>query len=178
MMADAGDEAYLLGTELDKEMVQGSDLADAVHTFLLCIQTMFCTSECLHMGYTKFMLEELQHPRAIICGGNQWVLGGGPVPHDTINRCLARLRNWTTLAAHVVRAEIPEFEAIYALHGFRLAERRLTAAQLATVADARVTAAEQAECCDSITTFCESEQRGLDAAVAYHPAGRGATLPH
>jgi hypothetical protein len=42
MTADAGCEAYFLGTELDKEMVQGSDIADAVHTFLLCIQTMFC----------------------------------------------------------------------------------------------------------------------------------------
>ena len=50
MMADAGEDGFFLGTELDKEMVQGSDLADAIDTFLRFIQTLFCKGERLHKG--------------------------------------------------------------------------------------------------------------------------------
>ncbi len=124
-LADAGQECLALVRFLDNEEFDKSALASELHRFLARVDVLFSKRECVTMksSYTRAMLNFLQRPRQLFYKNSVKVLGGpGKVSADLLDRCMARMANWTRLAKCVLRAEFPNFELLQAfgilcLHG-------------------------------------------------------------
>ena len=56
-------------------------------------------------------------------GGIPEKLGfNGPMPEHIFANCVARMKRWVVLAQETLRAEIPDFEAVYSFRIFNFAD--------------------------------------------------------
>ena len=123
MQADAGDEGIQLTRHVEAEFSDNAALTREAHTFIGKIQALFEKEGCRYTGYTFFMLEFLKKPTVLFVDREPKNLGGKSPAYmeKVIQRCLTRLKAWTTLAKTVVASEFPHFEILQA---FRVLELR------------------------------------------------------
>lgn len=130
MLADAGEETVELIRFMDEERADKVELCFHWRRFLDRVTALFVDGRgCLRSGYTGHMLDLLTTERVLYIDNKPKRVGGRAPDalQPVIDRCLARLQNWVTLARDVVAAEFPEFEALQAFSVLRLSshnERR------------------------------------------------------
>ena len=123
LLADAGDECNMLIRVMDTERMDVSAVSMNLRAFLSRIHALFVDEHCWKLGYTQYMVQQLQEPVLLLAMDGQKTLGcAAGVPVDIKRRCVQRMANWVHLARETIRAEIPEFEIIYAMRAFNLGE--------------------------------------------------------
>ena len=120
MLADAGDEGSMLVRCLDAEDIDVSAISLQVQGFLRRITTLFKDGQCFNSGYTRHVIRTLREPVLLVQDGGRVLGDPEGVPDALLERCRARLANWVDLARVTIRAELPEFEAIYAMRVLNL----------------------------------------------------------
>ncbi|CAK0807965.1 unnamed protein product, partial [Prorocentrum cordatum] len=123
LLADAGDECNMLIRVMDTERMDVSAVSMNLRAFLSRIHALFVDEHCWKLGYTQYMVQQLQEPVLLLAMDGQKTLGcAAGVPVDVKRRCVQRMANWVHLARETIRAEIREFEIIYAMRAFNLGE--------------------------------------------------------
>eukprot|EP00971_Amphidinium_carterae_P330233 6463156-Amphidinium_carterae.2 len=108
---------------VEETNLDNSVLASAVHNFLDRIVTLWEDEQCWTSGYTEHMIK-------LLVRGNMQIVAPGIEPRclggsNSVTACLKNevrqiLLNWVELARHTLRAELPEFEVVYAMRVLHL----------------------------------------------------------
>jgi hypothetical protein len=123
MMCDASMEVMALTRFADNELFDCTRLNEEIETVRNRLAGLFGNGLCVHSGATQIIIQKLRrHRRTIpLPGGGVKSLGGpGSVPQSLVDRCLARMMNYNTLANEIISAEFPACDILRALWIFNL----------------------------------------------------------
>eukprot|EP00959_Pyramimonas_sp_CCMP1952_P224167 4687058-Pyramimonas_sp.AAC.1 len=77
LLADAGDECNVLVRCMDTEAMDPSSVALNIHSFLNRVWTLFEEEQCWGVGYTAYMVNQLETPLLLLTmDGGHRTLGG------------------------------------------------------------------------------------------------------
>ncbi len=135
-VADGGDEALLITRRSDRENFDVCTLPYTLKWAVHKLSILFGDEAlCWKMGYGKFMLAFLQHPRCWISPvtGEAKMLGGSDrIGLELKDRVRGRMRNWVRLLVQTVHAEFPNFDIVHRM------EALYVGAEVAQLSDKRM----------------------------------------